>query len=423
MAILRRSLLPLIVILLLGNAAWQLARHPEVLQLAHPATWLGTPASTIDSQGPAPSFRLPSDTLARDPYADVMSREEFKEFERETSQEYVGVGILLGRFPIDFPVAILKVFPDTPAERAGLRPGDRIVAVDGRDMRDADTGPLVDEIAGPAGSPVTLTIERVDSEKTLDVRMVRSAVAFTSVDEARVLPGGYGYIRINEFARRTAEEVRAALTDFENRGIGGLIVDLRANPGGMLDAAVDVAELFLEPGDLIVSTRSFRDRDGEAAGLPGFQRGRQSEDLVADASASPRPYPVAILIDRASASAAEIVAGALRHHERAVLVGETSFGKGSIQSIIGMRNGEGLKLTTAEYLLPSGRSIEGKGVEPDVGVRVDPGEGRRLALQQVHLDYLGPEAFEERFGFSPIEDRQITAAVSVLREPVGHRQP
>ncbi|MGJ3241839.1 MAG: S41 family peptidase [Opitutales bacterium] len=420
---LKRSLLPLMALLLLGNAAWQLARHPEVLQLANPATWLEAPAPHTGSFTDEPSYRLPAGTLARDPYADVLSREEFKEFERETSQEYVGVGILLGRFPIDYPVSILKVFPDTPAERGGLHPGDRIVAVNGRDMRDATTGELVEAIAGPSGSSVALTIERSTADKPLPVTLVRSAVAFTSVDESRVLDDGSGYIRINEFARRTATEVCEALEQLEGQGISGLILDLRANPGGMLDAAVAVAELFLEPGDLVVTTRPLRGQEREVGGLPGFDRGDREEALHADDSASPRAYPVAVLIDQASASAAEIVAGALQAHGRAVLVGETSFGKGSIQSIIGMRNGEGLKLTTAEFLLPSGQSIEGEGVTPDVREPLKPEEGRRLALQQVHLPYLGPEAFEERFGFAPIEDRQVAAAQSALREPVGQVRP
>jgi carboxyl-terminal processing protease len=221
------------------------------------------------------------------------------------------------------------------------------------------------------------------------------------VSAARVLSDGIGYIQLTQFTERTGEEFINALNKLNEQGMSSLVLDLRNNPGGLLDAAVAVAEPFFKKGELIVYTQGRQPADRET--------------FRAEVDEEPLGMPVAVLINAGSASAAEIVAGALKDTGRAVIVGERSFGKGSVQSIFRLKNGEGLRLTTARYYTPSGVTIHEKGVAPNVEVVMTPEDDNKLRLQRARDDVKDPTEFKERFGFEPIEDRQLQAALDVLR--------
>jgi carboxyl-terminal processing protease len=226
-------------------------------------------------------------------------------------------------------------------------------------------------------------------------------IKLESVRDVRVLPGHTGYIQLTEFSEHTGEEFDRALDRLLKARVDSLVIDMRNNPGGLLDAAVDVAEPFFRKGELIVYTQGRKPSD--------------HEEYRASADGDPLDLPVAILINAGSASAAEVVTGALKDTGLAVIVGERSFGKGSVQSIFKLKNGEGLRLTTARYFTPSGVSIHEKGITPQVEVVMTPEEDSRLRLQHLRPDVSDPKDFKERFGFAPIEDRQLQAALDVLK--------
>jgi len=221
------------------------------------------------------------------------------------------------------------------------------------------------------------------------------------VRDVRVMADGIGYIQLSEFSEHTTEEFDRALDSLLKQEVTSLVLDLRNNPGGLLDAAVEVAEPFFRKGELIVYTQGRRPKD--------------REDFRAETDGEPLTLTMAVLINAGSASAAEIVAGALKDTGRAVIVGERSFGKGSVQSIFKLKNGEGLRLTTARYYTPSGVTIHEKGIEPQIEVVMTPEEDDQLRLQRSRSDLSDPKEFAARFGFTPIEDRQLQAAIEVLK--------
>jgi len=222
-----------------------------------------------------------------------------------------------------------------------------------------------------------------------------------SVRDVQVLSDNIGYLQITQFTERTGEEFVKALNKLSELKATGLIIDLRNNPGGLLDSAVAVAEPFFKKGELIVYTQGRK---------PGDR-----EDYKAESDEAPLDVPAAVLINAGSASAAEIVAGALKDTGKAIIVGERSFGKGSVQSIFKLKHGEGMRLTTARYYTPSGVTIHEKGVTPNVEVVMTPEDDQNVRLQRARHDVNDPTEFKERFGFAPIEDRQLQAALDVLR--------
>lgn len=210
-----------------------------------------------------------------------------------------------------------------------------------------------------------------------------------------------GYVQLTEFSEHTGEQFSKALDQLLRAGATSLVIDMRNNPGGLLDAAVEVAEPFFKKGELIVSTRGRKATD--------------REDYKAEREGDPLSVPLALLVNAGSASAAEVVTGALKDTGRAVVVGERSFGKGSVQSVFKLKHGEGLRLTTARYYTPSGVSIHEKGIAPHVEVVMTPEEDRKLRRQRARSDITDPQEFKERFGFERIEDRQLQAALDVLK--------
>nr|WP_236685539.1 S41 family peptidase [Geobacter pickeringii] len=292
-----------------------------------------------------------------DPHSAYLPPEPFTEMKVEMAGSFGGLGIEItlkeGKLIVVSPIE------DTPAWRAGLRSGDHIAKIDGTPTRGLTITEAVKRMRGEKGTRVTLTILREGEAKLLVVPLVRDVIKTRST-RARTLEPGYGYVRIGHFQERTGEELAAALAKLrkENGGnLRGLVLDLRNNPGGLLDAAVSVAGRFV--GDRLDN------------GLIVYTEGREhyaSRKFSATVGEKEPRYPMVILINGGSASASEIVAGALQDHGRAVIIGTPSFGKGSVQTVIPMRDGAGLKLTTARYFTPKGRSIQAKGIVPDIVV-------------------------------------------------------
>jgi carboxyl-terminal processing protease len=329
-----------------------------------------------------------------DPHSQFMPADEFRETEDELSNTFNGVGIQVeernGHVVIVAPIA------GSPADRAGLRRGDQLVKIDGEPLQNPSLDSTIKLVRGETGSLVTLTIFRPSQNRTIDYPLRRERIKMESVRLTSLRAGGIGFVQITQFSERTGEEFAAALAGLEKQGLRALVIDLRNNPGGLLDAAIAVCDEFFDKDELIAYTQG-RTPDSR-------------ENFYAGKRHPPRAYPVAILVNGGTASAAEIVAGAMRDTKRAVIVGEKTFGKGSVQSVIELDRGEGLRLTTARYYTPSGVTIHEKGISPQVEVEISPDDEAKLRVQQLRPD-LEPLPDDD---LKPIEDVQLNAAVEVL---------
>ena len=292
-----------------------------------------------------------------DPHSAYLPPEPYKEMEVQMSGAFGGVGIELG--VKEGRLTVIAPIDDTPAFRAGIQSNDHIRKIDGTPTRDMNISAAVKRMRGEKGTSVTLTILRGDSSKPLTFSLIRDIIKIKSL-KSRLLEQGYGFIRIAQFQECTGSEFRQALQDLHTASGGtlkGLVIDLRYNPGGVLGPSIEVANCFI--GDSINDTQivSIKGRLPESNRVFNASLGTKE----------PR-YPIVVLINGGSASASEIVAGALQDHKRAIIMGKQSFGKGSVQSIFPMRGNAALKLTTARYYTPSGRSIQAKGIVPDIVV-------------------------------------------------------
>ena len=334
---------------------------------------------------------------ALDGYSDYMTPVDYEEFNMAANQEYVGVGIEIAEFA--GRVVVAQVFPQGSAQLVGMRPGDCIVAVDGDDVKGDTFRDISSRIRGESGSWVRLTVERSGVAGAVDFNLERRAIALAAVADVELMPSKVGYLKLRQFTDSADREMSAAIEQLQREGMLGLLLDLRGNPGGRLMVAANIAELFLHHGQRILSVES---RRGEA-------------DIIEAAEVDGGYFgPLVVLIDGASASASEVLAGALRDHHRAVLVGARSYGKGSVQSVYQFRSGEALKLTTARYLLPEGEAINGSGVQPDIEVEVADRDRVLLLLQQHHSRTMDDETFEQCFGFKPVDDVQLESALETI---------
>lgn len=295
-----------------------------------------------------------------DPHSDFMTPTEFADMRADTDGEFGGVGIEIN--DDGGVIVIVEPIAGSPAAKAGLLPGDRIVAIDGVPTKTRPGVETSSRLRGRPGTTVKLTVERKGWDGAHELTLSRELIHVKAV-EARLLEPGIGYIKIKQFQERTSDEVAAALGRLKSDSGGsltGLVLDLRGNPGGLLDQAVKVSDLFLD-GGVIVSTVG--------------RNGKKLEEEVARDAGTYIDFPMVVLVNGGSASASEIVAGALQDHGRALLVGTQTFGKGSVQSVYELADGSGLKLTVARYYTPSGRSIQEKGITPDVVVeQLDDGK-------------------------------------------------
>lgn len=287
------------------------------------------------------------DTL--DPHSSFLPSEIFKEMKSDTSGKFGGVGIEVGMK--DGGVVVIAPMEDTPAWKAGVKPGDRILRIEGESTKGMSLVEAVAKMRGKKGTKLKLSIAPVGSEKAKDVSLMRETIKVQSV-RSEMLDDGFGWVRLSSFNEDAARDVKNAIAKLEKNGkLKGLVFDLRYNPGGLLDQAVDVASLFIDEG-VVVSTIG---RDKTQKEVRNAKKGNARKDL-----------PLAVLVNAGSASASEIVAGALQDNRRALILGQTTFGKGSVQTVVDLGDEMGVKLTIARYYTPSGRSIQEKGVAPDI---------------------------------------------------------
>ncbi|MFH1077529.1 MAG: S41 family peptidase [Pseudomonadota bacterium] len=287
-----------------------------------------------------------------DPHSAYLQPEAYKELQIDTHGEFGGVGIVITK--VDGIITIISPIEGTPAFKAGLEAGDKIFKVDGKDTKDMDLEEAVKLMRGTKGTKVTITVVREGWDKPRDFTITREIIPLKSV-RGFTLKDGYGYIRITNFRDKTTQDLEAALKKIESgkSPLKGLVLDLRYNPGGLLDQSIDVADLFLEKGTIVA--------------IKG--RNKSSDKVyAAHADKKDRKYPIVVLINGGSASASEIVAGALQDQKRALILGTPSFGKGSVQTIEPLSDGSGLKLTIARYYTPNGRCIQAQGITPDIEV-------------------------------------------------------
>ena len=289
-----------------------------------------------------------------DPYSAYMSPEIFNEMQTETSGEFGGLGIEVGME--SGVVKVISPIDETPASKAGIKAGDYIIKIDGVQVQGKSLSEAVDLMRGPVGSSISLTIRRIGQKKALNFDIVREIIEIRSV-RAELLKKNVGYIRLTSFNENSSEQIKEQVKKFEkNQSVNSYILDLRNNPGGLLSQAIRISDFFLDNGE-IVSTKGRKASENRKWFA---KRG----DLIDGKT-------LIVLINYGSASASEIVAGALKDHKRAIILGENSYGKGSVQSIIPLENKGAIRLTVAKYYLPSGKSISEVGVSPDIEINED----------------------------------------------------
>jgi carboxyl-terminal processing protease len=347
--------------------------------------------------------------LGLDPHSVYLEKEDAETFEQQARGAYDGVGVELVRQP-DGRLRVIAPIDDTPAARAGIKPGDLIVAIDGQPLTlgdDEDAAPL----RGAPGTQVELTILRDGVDEPLEITLTRETIDIASV-RSRMLEPGYGYVRISAFQVDTAADFQqqvGALAEQAGGELRGLVIDLRSNPGGLLTSAVQIADALLEEGGIVSTRGRIPVSDTQFSATPG--------DLLGGT-------PVVVLVDAGSASASEVLAGALRDNGRARVVGSRTFGKGSVQTVLPLDNGDSVKLTTARYYTPSGKSIQALGIVPDVQLHPDGEAGHEHngiteASLPGHLSAAGDAEPGEHAGEVLEGERYIDAALAELRKLAG----
>ena len=310
-----------------------------------------------------------------DPHSSYMSERAFKEMSMDIKGEFTGVGIQIGIK--NQQLTIIAPIEDTPGYRAGLAAADKILKINDEWTKDMTIEQAVDKMRGPKGTPVRLLVHREGWDKPKEFKIVRDVIKVVSV-KSKMLDDAIGYVKIIQFQGQTVEELEKALKGLEAKNMKKLILDLRNDPGGLLDASVDVSSKFLPKDSLVV-----------------YLQGRQKtdrKDFLTTSTETPREYPIVVLVNTGSASASEIVAGALQDSKRAIIVGTQTFGKGSVQTVFPLEGGGGIRLTTAKYYTPGGRSIQNVGITPDIEVKLptvkEPkdGESVHMVVREKDLD-------------------------------------
>ena len=345
-----------------------------------------------------------------DPHSAFMTPDQYKEMQVDTRGEFGGIGIQIG--VKDGMLTVIAPIEDTPAYRVGIKAGDKIIKINNEFSKDMGLHDAVSKMRGAPSSTVKLTILREGWKETKDFSITREVIKIKSV-KSKLLESGIGYIKINQFQEQTSSDLDKALKALTQQNINALILDLRNNPGGLLNSAVDVSSQFLPADKLVVF---IKDRKGEKVEY----RSGKSDSVLA--------IPMAVLVNQGSASASEIVAGALKDWNRAVIIGTQTFGKGSVQSVIPLSDGSAVRLTTARYYTPKGISIQSTGITPEIVVKpeVKDGEKTRPAIREkdlerhlkngVELDEKSPESEE----MIPMEleekdDIQLQRALDILK--------
>ncbi|MBF0385571.1 MAG: S41 family peptidase [Candidatus Omnitrophica bacterium] len=358
-----------------------------------------------------------------DPHSQFLEPDEYKELKTDTQGKFGGLGIEISIK--DDLLTVVTPIEDTPAWKAGIKSGDRIVKIENELTKNITLNDAVKKLRGKPGTKVNITVLREDEFKILDFTIEREIITIKDVKNTQLIKDKIGYIRLSEFREDSAKAFREALDSLKQKGADGLILDLRNNPGGLLNVAIQITEEFLPQGELIVSTKG--------------RRASQNTETLSTNTSHIVDWPMVILINEGSASGSEILAGALKDHKRAVILGTQSFGKGSVQSVIPLPDGSGLRLTTSKYFTPSGESIHGKGITPDVVVKFqrpskEPEDEQAKKIEEIfyNVEQKTPAEKEEEKAESPqppekkadkkeaevtellLKDNQVQSAISVL---------
>lgn len=326
-----------------------------------------------------------------DPHSQFLDADMYKDMKDDTSGQFGGLGIVIGIK--DGGLTVVAPMEDTPGFRAGLLAGDRIVEINGVSTDGLSLPDAVKQLRGPPGTKVTLRILRQPANEFLTMEIERANIEVATVKDARILEDGIGYVRVTQFSEPTADALQKEIDRLRGEGLRALVIDLRNNPGGLLSSAIEVAQQFLDRNQVIVSTQG--------------RQTTQNKVYRSRTRARYEGFPMAVLVNGGSASAAEIVAGALQDHRRAVLIGEKTFGKGSVQSVLPMEEGTAIRLTTAKYYTPSEKVIHERGIEPDIVVPMSPEDLRRMLNRRAQPN--GTAAVEVS------EDVQLQRALDVLK--------
>ena len=337
-----------------------------------------------------------------DPHSQFMDPDDFRDMQEDTRSRFNGLGVEVS-MKNGLPT-VITAMEDTPAARAGILSGDQILKINGASTERMDLQDAINILRGPAGRRVTLTLLRPSTKEIKDYTLERAEIKVRSVKGARLLdaeltgPFKIGYIRLIQFNEPTAEELSKALDELQKEGMQALILDLRNNPGGLLTSAVDVCAQFLPPKSKVVSTQG--------------RMASQQHDYSTSGAKKDRPnFPIALLINEGSASGAEIVAGALKDLHRAILVGETTFGKGSVQNVMQLPDGSAVRFTTAKYYTPSRQVIQGNGVTPNIRVAVTAEQERALFALR-NAENVKPE---DEKSIIKTKDPQMLRAIDALK--------
>ncbi|BAY11852.1 carboxyl-terminal processing protease CtpC [Calothrix sp. NIES-2098] len=326
-----------------------------------------------------------------DPYTRFMDPEEFKNMQVDTSGELTGIGITISQDEKTKQLVVIAPIEDTPAFKAGILAKDEILKIDGKSTEGMDTNQAVSLIRGEAGSKVKLTIRRSGQTKDFEITRARIEIHPVKFSQKQTPAGNIGYIRLNQFSANAGKEMRNAIKDLETKQVVGYVMDLRGNPGGLLFSSVEIARMWLNKGTIV----STIDRQGE-----------QEREIANGRALTDKP--LVVLVDKGSASASEILSGALQDNKRATLVGSQTFGKGLVQSVRPLEDGSGLAVTIAKYHTPSGKDINKHGIDPDVKVDLTDAQRKDLWLN-------------ERDKFATLQDPQFAKAVEVLGKQIAAR--
>lgn len=345
-----------------------------------------------------------------DPHSEFMEARKYDDMRKDTEGAFGGVGIVLGvrtnGNSKTMTLTVSETMDNAPASKGGIKPGDRIIKINGQTTEKFTIDDAVRRLRGKKGTEVTVTISRPASDMDIEIKLTRDTISVPSVrdfvgtTEFKLDENKIGYARLRQFGEKTADELESALVKMEKAGMKGLVLDLRDNPGGLLDQAVKVSEKFLPRGQLVVSTEA-----------------RQVADVLKYTASGRNPrtqLPIVILMNGGSASASEIVAGCLQDLKRAVVLGEQSFGKGSVQSILPLSDGSALRLTTAKYYTPSHKVIHEKGIKPDVLVPMTADEERFYAIKRSGAPLDGLDE-RERELVAKARDVQFERATDMLK--------
>jgi carboxyl-terminal processing protease len=337
-----------------------------------------------------------------DPHSQFMEPKAYEDMKEDTEGKFGGIGIVIAMSKEGF-LTVVAPMEDTPGAKAGLLPGDRIIKINGKVTEKMGLQDAVRQLRGDPGTKVTITMFRSKAkdpgDKIKDYTLERAEIKVDSVKDAKILEDGIGYVRITQFNEPTADEFEKALDKLDAQGMNALIIDLRNNPGGLLESARRIASEFIPAGELIVST------EGRDPAQKVVYRSERGKKRLTD--------PVVLLVNGGSASGSEIVAGALQDLRRAVLVGETTFGKGSVQSILPFQDGSAVRLTTAKYYTPSHKVIHEHGVTPDIMVPISDEDERKLLEQRAVASI--PQADTTTEKTTPIADVQLDRAIDVIK--------